>query len=303
MKMTRPSRILLAFASWEDRFSLGVINDFDNDSFDHLLVFFFSTYASRTQESRDKIQSECRTRAVDYEQLELDPGLPHDTLRRIHAAIDRFPRSARLVVDISTMPREIIWYIFWLTETRTHALGYCYHSPKTYSDDWLSRDPGRPRLVHKLSGIALPQARTALLVAVGYDIQRVSQLIRFFEPSKLFVALQADSPFPGNDSFMRRYVDELRLGGDCVTFPIDAFGDDHGYDSFPRNLETVVPDHNVILGSLGPKLTAISLYRIRTQWPQIGLVYAPANEFNTDYSRGIGASFRGTLPDRMPPGR
>ena len=296
-KMTSNPQTLLAFASWEDRFSLGVLKDLNNHPCDQIVVFFFSTYADRTLDSRDTVRTECHSRDVKYDEIELDPTLPHGNLRVIHAAINRFRADAPIVVDISTMPREVIWYIFWISEERPTPLRYCYHSPRTYSDDWLSRDPGRPRLVHKLSGIALPQARTALLVAVGYDIQRVSQLIRFFEPSKLLIALQGDSPFPANDDFMRRYVDELRVSDTCTTFPIDAFGDDHGYRSFYDKLNGVVDDHNVILSSLGPKLTAISLYLIRRQWPQVGLVYAPASEFNTEYSRGIGKSFQGTLPN------
>lgn len=287
--------VLLAFASWEDRFLLGVANDLDNHSCDRALVFFFSTYAVRTRESRDTVRSKCSSRGIKYEELELDPALPHENLRCLHTAITGFPSDTHFVIDISTMPREIIWHIFWICEGRTDSLRYCYHSPESYSDDWLSRDPGPPRLVHKLSGIALPQVRTALLVAVGYDIQRVSQLVRFFEPSKLLIALQSDSPFPENEGFMRRYVDELGGGDYCSTFPVNAFDDDHGFRSFQDNLEEIVSDHNVILGSLGPKLTAVSLYRIQKRWPSIGLVYAPSREFNIEYSHGIGASFQGTL--------
>lgn len=295
MTTTSGLSVLLAFASWEDRFLQGVLQDLDDVYCGQVVVSYFSSYDSKTKDARAKVRSECEARSLPYAQLELDPSRPHDNLRVLDTAIFELDASSPIVVDVSTMPREVIWHIFWLCEHRQGPLHYRYYSPGKYSDDWLSRDPGRPRLVQKLSGIASPQAKTLLLLAVGYDFQRVSQLIRFFEPSRLMLALQTDSPFSANDSMMERYVNGLRGSGTFETFPIDAFQDDHGYHAFEDKLSDVVDKHNVILGSLGPKLSAVSLYRIRRRWPQVALVYAPANEFNMDYSRGIGTLFKGTL--------
>ena len=295
MTKTDDISVLVAFASWEDRFVQGVLRDLNEIACTQALVFYFSSYRKQTEHARAEIRGECKRRNLPYEEVALDPARPHDNLRLLDAAILDLDASLPVVVDISTMPREVIWHVFWLCEHRAGPLHYRYYSPVDYSTDWLSRDPGRPRLVHKLSGIASPQLKTVLLLAVGYDFQRVSQLIRFFEPSKLLLALQTDSPFPDNEPIMERYVNELRGGGRYETFPIDAFQKDHGYHAFEAQLQEVVGEHNVILGSLGPKLSAVSLYRIRQRWPQVALVYAPANEFNTDYSRGIRSLFEGSV--------
>lgn len=298
MTKTEGPAVLLAFASWEERFLGGLLEDLRVVECSEVLVFYFSSYSDQTHEPRTGAREECLARELRYDEVELDAGRPHDNLRLVDAAIARFDSSSPFVVDISTMPREIIWYVFWLSEDRKAPLRYRYYSPSSYADDWLSRDPGRPRLVHKLSGIALPQAKTILLVVVGYDIQRVWQLIRFFEPSKLVVALQTDSPFSANDKVMQRYVEELRVGEACSTFEMDAFQEDHGYAAFEHQLADFVDEYNIILSSLGPKLTAVSLYRIQRRWPQVGLVYAPANEFNVDYSQGIGRAFQGVLEEK-----
>ena len=294
------SKVLLAFASWEDRFVQGLLDDLSLVVCSHVVIFYFSNYSAKTETPRTKLKAECEKRRLSYKEVELDPDRPHDNLREVDDTIGRFASTSPIVVDISTMPREIIWYIFWLNEYREASLGYRYYSPADYSDEWISRDPGRPRLVHKLSGIARPRAKTALLVAVGFDVQRVWQLVRFFEPARLLVALQADSQFAANDEIMREYVDQLRVGGTASTFEIDAYGRDHGYHDFERQVASVVGDHNVVLSSLGPKLTAVSLYRIQRKWPEIGLVYAPANEFNIEYSRGIGTLYEGILQQRGP---
>ena len=295
MKIKEEPTVLIAFASWEDRFVRGLLDYLRLVSCDHVVIFYFATYSTKTEKPRAELRSECLSRGLAYSEVELDADRPHVNLQTVSDTIGRFASTFPLIVDISTMPREVIWHIFWISEYREAPLSYRYYSPSSYSDDWISRDPGRPRLVHKLSGIARPRAKTALLVAVGFDVQRVWQLVRFFEPSKLLVALQMYSPFPANEKVMRRYVDQLRVGQISSTFEIDAFGADHGYHVIERQLAHVFRDHNVVLSSLGPKLTAVSLYRLQRQWPQAGLVYAPANEFNMEYSRGIGNLYEGVL--------
>jgi len=49
------------------------------------------------------------------------------------------------------------------------------------------------------------------------------------------------------------------------------------------------------MASLGPKLSAVALYRLHKKYPQTGLVYAPAKEFNPQYSYGITESIIGEL--------
>jgi hypothetical protein len=52
------------------------------------------------------------------------------------------------------MPRENIWTLFfWLLDMQKARTQYVYHRALGYGD-WLSRDPQRPRLVYKLSGLA-----------------------------------------------------------------------------------------------------------------------------------------------------
>ena len=292
---TSLGNVLLLFASWEERFVQGALRDLDEVEITEVVLFYFSSYSSDTEGGRAKIQSECNRRSLPYHQIELDPETPHQNLLILHETISGLSAKLPVVVDISTMPREVIWHIFWLCEDREGAVRYRYYSPNEYSSSWLSKDPGRPRLVHKLSGIALPQVKTLLLLAVGYDVQRVSQLVRFFEPSKLILSLQPGSKFSGNASIMEDYERGLDGVGAYETFYVDAFASDHGYGVFKKELNSFIDNYNIVVGSLGPKLSAVSLYRIHRHWSQIALVYAPAREFNREYSHGIGDLYQGTL--------
>ena len=49
-----------------------------------------------------------------------------------------------VLVDLTTMPREIIWStLFWLEAAGTEP-HYVYNRPETYASDWLAKDPNDP---------------------------------------------------------------------------------------------------------------------------------------------------------------
>ena len=293
--MSNSNHILVAFASWEDRFVAGLTADLEAFPCSEVLVFFFDNYAHRTVAARSSVRALCDKRGVGYSEFELSPDTPTNNLQEMHSIISKIDMETPIVVDISTMPREIIWHIFWLCEGQSAPLKYRYHSPKSYSREWLSRNFGRPRFVPKLSGIALSGRPTALVLAVGYDVQRVRQMVRFFEPSRLMIGLQEDSQFDDNATIMAQYENEFKVIDGCSVFGMDAFAKDHGLDCILQQLQGLEEEHNIVLGSLGPKLSAVSLYCVQRKKPEMGLAYAPAREFNDHYSKGIGQFFEGTI--------
>ena len=259
-------------------------------------MFYFASYADRTEENRQMVDEACKAKNIKYIPLELDIDRPANNWRTVLDSIEDFIADCQgILIDISTMPREIIWYVLWLVGQSPIAARYVYHSPQDYGDDWLSRDPRPPRLVYKLSGIALPSAKTALLITVGFDLQRVKRLINWYEPNKLMIGIQITSLFERNDTTMMEYRETLKKEYDCKIFELDAFADDRGMTEIQEVLEPLDSSYNIIMGSLGPKLTAITLYQLQRQNDRIGLVYAPSNQYNPDYSSGIGKCFEGTI--------
>ena len=292
--------LLITFASWEDRFRLGFDRDLANVEVRKALVFYFRTYAERTQENRDSVQAVCEGKNIEYMAECLDVERPAENWRTVLKAVEEAIQDRQSVlVDISTMPREIIWYVLWQIEQSSMAGRYVYYSPENYGSDWLSRNPQSPRLVYKLSGFASPAAKTALLVTVGFDLQRVKRLISWYEPAKLLIGFQGTSQFERNNTMMEDYrktlEKEYKKECDCDTFELDAFAEDRGMGVIQEKLEEVDSSYNVIMSSLGPKLTAITLYKLQRQKQERGLVYAPSNQFSQEYSRGIGPRFEGIL--------
>ena len=287
--------LLITFASWEDRFRFGFERNLDKAKFREALVFYFGSYAPRTQDNRKMVDGVCKTKKVRCTPVELDIDKPAHNWRTVLKNIDKFlTESKEILIDISTMPREIIWYVLWMIEQNNVIARYIYHSPREYGDDWLSREPRAPRLVYKLSGIASPSAKTVLIVTAGYDLQRVKRLLNWYEPNKSMIGVQSESQFRRNDEAMAEY-EILKNEYSCEIFELNAFSADFGMKTIREQIEGIDSSCNIIMGSLGPKLTAITLYKIQRQRQEIGLVYAPSNQFNENYSIGIGECFKGTM--------
>ncbi len=293
------SNLLVTFASWEDRFRIGFERNLEKIGLQKVLVFYFSSYANRTQANRDEVEKTCKAGCIEYIPVELDIDEPADNWRKVLDSIERVIAECRgTLIDISTMPREIIWYVLWQVEQNSILARYVYHRPSNYGSEWLSRDPRAPRLVYKLSGIAAPSAKTALLVTVGFDPSRAERPISWYEPAKLMLGVQHPSPFPQNENAVKTYneiIDKYKKEYDCERFELDAFAEDRGMSAIQDVLEQLGSSYNIIMSSLGPKPTAITLYKIQRQRQKIGLVYAPSNQFNENYSSGIGRCFEGTL--------
>ena len=288
--------ILITYASWEDRFREGSLRLIREHTPQKVLMYFFDGYVDMSKENRKKVAEFCQARRIRLLDRELrvtdkasDSVANWKTLR--DTILENIPEKSEVIVDFSTMPREVIWTLFWLLDLRQTVIHYVYHRPQDYGE-WLSRDPQRPRLVYKMSGLSKLGARTVLMVLAGYDVDRVRQLRLFFEPAVTLLGLQE----PDRDT-ARMEQHGKRFGSDPTVelFKLNAFAEDHGQSAVEAQVKPHIASHNVIMSSLGPKLSAVSLYRIHRMYPEIGLAYAPSREFNKEYSTGIGEAIKGIL--------
>ena len=182
--MRKSDCLLVAFGSWEDRFAVGFRRDLERVGMRRALVLYFGEYENRTEANRKEVQRTCDGEEVECVWCRLNVTEPARNWQAVAESVGAAVGScSRVVVDISTMPREVIWYVLWLLEQETVDVSYVYHSPENYGKEWLSRDPRAPRLVYKLSGMSLPAKKTALLVTAGFDLQRAVRLIEWCEPA------------------------------------------------------------------------------------------------------------------------
>jgi len=287
---------LISVASWEDRFLLGIERLLGATSFKQAVILHSDEYAEWTEVPRTQVKQACDEAHVRHISGLLYDGDPSRTWKETLATLlGELPVASRAVVDISTMPREVIWHVFWFLQYRQCEISYVYHRPGAYDGTWLSRDPDRPRLVYKMSGISRMAARTALLVLAGYDVDRVKHLVEMFEPSVTFLGLQAQSVDPLNQEKMEAQRAAFAGNASVKQFTLDAYSADHGLADIVAMLADSADTHNVIMASMGPKLSAVSLYQLHQQNDALGLVYLPSREYNREYSKGIGDAIWGSI--------
>ena len=295
MGTTRQTFDVVTVASWEPRFLLGLQRILTEKSVSRICAYFVHEYADRTREAREGLSQIARKyRALEVEERELAFGEPTKTWNILQQDLGKSGEVGNAVlVDLTTMPREIIWStLFWLeaSGTETH---YVYNRPTGYGSGWLAKDPDEARLVYKLAGVQEVGRPTALVAVTGFDENRCRQAVEFYEPARVLLAAPGGRQYENN---VRNFGPAFVAGGTPIEHAeIDAFVGDHGYEVLRAPVEELAEEHNVILCSFGPKPTAIALYRLQREFAQCALAYIGCKEYSSAYSTGLGSTVRGSM--------
>ena len=286
--------VIVTVASWEPRFVLGMERTLRKSRARKILCYFIGEYAERTEMARQELRRIANEHSgIELREEEMTFSTP-GTWSMLERDLGPSTRLAGpVLVDLTTMPREIIWStLFWLEAGRTEA-HYVYSRPSEYANDWLARDPNKPRLVYKLAGTLKIGQPTALVAVTGFDERRCRQAVEYYEPSKVVLATQTGGQFE-NDT--RNIGPEFKASGIRIDhMEVDVFGTDHGYATLRDPVGELAKDHNVILCSFGPKPSAIALYRLQREFPHCALAYIGCKEYNPEYSNGLSDSVHGSI--------
>ncbi|PWG79285.1 hypothetical protein [Pararcticibacter amylolyticus] len=286
---------LLIFPDWEDRAYEGFLRDIESQNFEEVVIINYGDglHAEKTEDILSKIVAVASRRGLKFSKIDLKKN---DFLSNWVCLEEIFSKpefySAEVFVDITTMPREVIWILLYNLRKFNRELSWFYHKPQSYNSDWLTREPDLPRLLLKHSGIIDPSKQTALVIITGFDGERVKQLLNFYDPKKVVMGIQSGTQFENDVRNNPRLFD---LEVDCEFLNIDAYGQGSGFSAINEKIKAMVDEYNIVIASLGPKLTALSMYMLYIEHPEIALAYLPCKDFNLDYSYGIGDTLQGSL--------
>jgi hypothetical protein len=286
---------VIAVAGWEERFEEGLRLDLDSYRPSKLLVFVFKEYLADTKRRRADISDFAKARKVEYKEV----AVKRDPIQLWTAVRDTFSErewsQGSAVVDISTMPREVIWWTFsWLRSSHSE-IRYVYYKPRSYATDWLTRDTDQPRLVYQHSGVSEFGKHTCLLLLSGFDNDRAAQMIQFFEPRLVLVGQQSGTQYDNQVKNAEQSKRLLERTPHITFFDVDAYSSDHGLAAIENIISGKLAEFNIVAASLGPKPSAVALYQLYLKHPEIALAYAPSRQFNPKYSAGIGDCVQGVL--------
>ena len=290
------TKAVIAVAGWEERFLLGSESDISVYRPAFFLCVVFAEFQAETRANRLHVQNACANQDIQYVEVEVRRSSPVYVWTKLREVflVDEF-RGAQVVVDITTMPREVIWWSFGSLQAACAQVSYVYHTPGKYAPGWVTRDTDQPRLVYQSSGVSDFGRDTCLVLISGFDTDRAAQLIQFFEPTLTLIGTQTGEQFENQKANVERHKISLRPSPKLVYFNVDAYGPDHGLSSLEEATATVRLGYNIVLASLGPKLSAVSLYHLQKRHDSLALAYAPSRQFNPEYSKGIGHAITGTL--------
>lgn len=301
MQMSQPYLIqktntIITVASWEERFILGMQRLISEVKPERIILFYYQEYADWTLQYREQLSDICNA-----EKIELITGNalsflnPLESWKNLFSGLENLMTTEQMItLDITTMPREAIWSIAYELDKKEICTQFSYHKHREYAD-WLSRDPDRPRLLYKQAGIQYLGRQTALIIQTGYDVDRVKQLERLFEPDKVILGLQTGTQYGNYEQNRKKHEEAFSGRRDIELFDVDGYSVDNTFEAFASKISSLADEYNIVLSSLGPKIGALALFRVKKMYPDIALCYAPSNDFNHDYSKGITESIYGVL--------
>lgn len=297
MTMNNPNWFITV-ASWEDRFRLGAERLLAKHTFERAVVFYYQENAEWTASNRATVGELFTREGVSHIEVPISFDDPVATWHALRSEVESTAQQSLLpLVDFTTMPRDTLWGLLSLLHENGFDVNYAYHRPENYAE-WLSRDPGRPRLVYKLSGLATLGSPTCLVIATGFDPERTRQLMWHYEPRHVLLGFQTGEQYDNNAKNIENHKESLKdeyKEFDVEQFQLDAYAEDQGFESLFNQVKQRAQSCNVVMTSLGPKLSAIAMYEVHRQFPETSLVYTPSGEFNRDYSHGISETYQGVV--------
>jgi hypothetical protein len=287
-------KVLFTTASWEERFTLGMKSLIDEGCIEKMIVFYYEEYNCWTQDCRRLIQDKAFSSRIEYSEYKLSFNDTVESWKTVMKVIRSFAQNENILLDISTMPREVVWYICDEFVRNRKKITYVYNPPEKYAE-WLSRDPGRPRFLYRLGGVHEIGKKTLLFIQTGFDVERTKHLVRVYEPDMLILALQIGRQYENSEKNVKAHKMAFKDLSGTEYIEIDGYDYEESLVVVKHRLMGLASTYNIIVASLGPKVCSMAIYKFREVMPDIALIYVPSNEYNDKYSYGIKESIYGEL--------
>lgn len=286
--------VYIIYPSWEERSFLGFQRYLVNNSLDivYIIEKENSINSEVTLSSINKIKQLCLDNDIEIIPVSINNN-EKEIYEQVIYLVETIDRQNKIFLDITTMSRNIIWTLLFSIKQCYSNLEVLYNLPECYCDDWISKEPSTPSLLFKHSGIIDLDLKNCLIIITGFDTDRTKQLVKFYDPQKIVLLVQSSNQFDNNKrNNSKDHLNVcLELGYNPNNIEINSI-DAYGIDLGRKVIEFVTlkykEEYNLIFASLGPKLSAISLYEVFLNNSEIALSYVPSKKYNPNYCRGLG---------------
>jgi hypothetical protein len=190
-QLTAPPNMFICCASYENRCRT-VASHVDPTSIQLALIGSHIEVASWVLDNKKYLEERFSSRSIP---LEFSTEHPLTTANNLEAALKNSSIANRIcLVDISTFTHESLLILFKLLVIRKKSnekVFIAYTNAAEYNPGvpnekkWLSYGVREVRTVLGYPGEVVPSKESHLIILVGYEHERASELIRTFEPDAL----------------------------------------------------------------------------------------------------------------------
>jgi len=285
---------LITVLGWEERFIKGLEETIDKFLIKKIILIRFGDYLfmDNMQNNINRINELQLNHHFAIEYIDLNYNDSVENWNVLESFFCDIENTRKFLLNISTVPRETIWTLFFFLKKYVANVEYIYFKPRNYCKDWLTKNHKSPRLLFKHSGIFDLNKDLVLFVIAGFDNTRLDQIIEFYEPSKVVIFYQEGEQFNNHDRNKDFECYKNRGVEFCEIFSINTYNVEEATDVLLKKYDEYRDKHNVIIDSQGPKISALSVYNVYLKTDnKIGLAYVAAKDFNLNYSSGIDNHF------------
>lgn len=288
------NNVIIICPSWEDRSFLGFIRDCEDIKANKVIALHKEHPINELEinDCIEKIKSHCAQQGIAYNNF-IWKDNPIENGESLNLCLYQLEPTDIMHIDITTMPRDIIWTLLFFFNQRSNQVIIRYYQPESYHETWLSKEPYSPRLLLKHSGIIELGKPQCVVIITGFDEERTRQIVSKFEPQKVVLCVQKGEQFNNacrNEISQHESICRNFGVSDIFSVEMDCYGTDFGEGAIDDVLSSL-SDYNVILASFGPKPSAIGVYKAYQHHAEVALCYVPCKEYNKDYCQGIGDLF------------
>lgn len=227
----------------------------------------------------------------------ISPSRPLETFSTLSPIFESMQSSGTILVDITTMPRELLGIVISLLgsapihENRVSfsyvpALSYDKNHP--WESVWLSSGIKDIRAVIGFEGQSGP-GETHLVLLNGFELERAKSIVTRIEPDSISLAhtAKSGSTHPkfaevqaGVAGAIERYLDR-----ELEYFDIFPKSSSQTYESLSTHVEVLRQrgTANILLAPLNTKPTSLATFLVALEQPDIQVIYAEPQVYNRDH--------------------